>query len=57
MTGPLVICLLRSLIEDQIKKDQSFALTCALLQDVNDLFCDNPQLLCASAEKALYDEF
>ena len=31
----LVICLLISLIEDQIKEGQSLGLTCASLQDVN----------------------
>ena len=45
----LVIGLLISLIEDQIKEGQTLGLTCALLQDVNDIFGDNPlpQLLFA----------
>ena len=43
------------LIEDQVKEGQPLGLTCASLQDVNDLFSDNPvpQHLFASAEKAL----
>ena len=49
----LVICPLIGLIEDQIKEEQPLGLTCAVLQDVNDLFSDNclPQLLFASSEK------
>lgn len=56
----LVICPLKSLIEDQIKEGQSLGLTCASLQDVNNLFDDNlPQLLFALAEnsKALDNDF
>ena len=54
----LVICPLKSLIEDQIKEGQSLGLTCASLQDVNNLVDDNlPQLLFASAEKALDNDF
>ena len=55
----LVICPLIGLIEDQIKEGQPLSLTCASLQDVNDLFSDNPwpQLLFASAEKALNNDF
>ena len=34
----LVICPLIGLTEDQIKEGQLISLTCALLQDVNDLF-------------------
>ena len=51
----LVICPLIGLIEVQIKEGQPLGLTCASLQDVNDLFSDNPwpQPLFASAEKAL----
>ena len=51
----LVICPLIGLIEVQIKEGQPLDLTCASLQDVNDLFSDNPwpQPLFASAEKAL----
>ena len=51
----LVICPLIGLIGVQIKEGQSLGLTCASLQDVNDLFSDNPwpQPLFASAEKAL----
>ena len=47
----LVICLLISLIEDQIKEEQSL--------DVNNLPDDNPlpQLLFESAEKALDNDF
>ena len=37
----LVICPLIGLIEDQIKEGQPLGLTCASLQDVNDLFTDN----------------
>ena len=52
----LVICLLISLIEDQIKEGQTLGLMSALLQDV---ISDNPlpQLLLASAEKALDNDF
>ena len=55
----LVICPLIGLIEDQIREGQPLGLTCASLQDVNDLFGDNPwpQLLFASAEKALDNDF
>ena len=55
----LVICPLIGLIEDQIKEGKPLGLTCASLQDVNDLFCDNPlpQLLFASSEKALNNDF
>ena len=55
----LVICLLIGLIEDQIKEGKPLSLTCASLQDVNDLFSDNPlsQLLFALAEKALDNDF
>ncbi|XP_068735380.1 uncharacterized protein [Montipora capricornis] len=54
----LVICPLKSLIEDQIKEGQSLGLTCASLQDVNNLVDDNlPQLLFASAEKVLANDF
>ena len=51
----LVICPLIGLIEVQIKEGQPLGLNCASLQDVNDLFSDNPwpQPLFASAEKAL----
>ena len=51
----IVICPLCGLIEDQIKEGQPLGLICFSLQDVNDLFGDNPlpQLLFASAEKAL----
>ena len=52
-------CPLIGLIEDQIKEGQPLNLTCASLQDVNDLFSDNPlpQLLFASAGKALDNGF
>ena len=55
----LVICPLIGLNEDQIKEGQPLGLTCALLQDVNYVFSDNPwpQLLFASAEKALDNDF
>ena len=55
----LVICPLYGLIEDQIKEGQPLGLICASLQDVNDLFGDNPlpQLLFASAEKAHDNDF
>ena len=55
----LVVCPLIGLIEDQIKKGQPLGLTCASLQDVSDFFSDNPwpQLLFASAEKALNNDF
>ena len=55
----LVICPLIGLIEDQIKEGQPLGLTCASLQDVNDIFSDNtlPQLQVASAEKALDNYF
>ena len=55
----LVICPLIGLIEDQIREGQPLGLTCAPLQDVNDLFSDNlwPQLLFASVEKALDNDF
>ena len=54
----LVNCSLCGLIEDQIKEGQPLGLICASLQDVNDLFGDNPlpQLLFASVEKALDNE-
>ena len=50
----LVIFPLIGLIEDQVKEGQPLGLTCASLQDVNDLFSDDPvpQRLFASAEKA-----
>ena len=50
----LVIFPLIGLIEDQVKEGQPLALTCASLQDVNDIFSDDPvpQRLFASAEKA-----
>ena len=38
----LVICLVIGLIEDQTKDGQPLGLTCASLQDVNDLFGANP---------------
>ena len=38
----LVICPLIGPIEDHIKEGQPLGLTCASLQDVNDLFSDNP---------------
>ena len=49
----LVICPLIGLIEDQIKEGQPPCSTCVSLQDVNDLFSENPlpQLLFASSEK------
>ena len=55
----LVICPLIGLIEDQVKEGQPLGLTCASLQDVNDLFSDNlwPQLLFASSEEALANDF
>ena len=55
----LVICPLIGLIEDQIKEEQPLGLTCASLQDVNDLFSDNPlpQCLFASAERARDNDF
>ena len=55
----LVICLLISLIEDQTKEGQSLGLTCASMQDVKDLFSNNPlpQLLFASLEEALANDF
>ena len=55
----LVICPLIGPIEDQIKEGQPLGLTCASLQDVNDLFSDNPlpQRLLASAEKAIDNDF
>ena len=54
----LVICPFKSLIEDQIKERQSLGLTCASLQDVNNLFDDNlPELLFASTEKTLDNDF
>ena len=54
----LVICPLKSLIEDQIKEGQSLCLTFASLQDVNNLFDNNlQQLQFASAEKALDNDF
>ena len=47
------------LIEHQVKKGQPIGLTCASLQDVNDLFSDDPvpQRLFESAEKALGNDF
>ena len=55
----LVIYPLIGPIEDHIKEGQPLGLTCASLQDVNDLFSDKPwpQLLFASAEKALDNDF
>ena len=55
----LVICPLIDLTKDQIKEGQPLGLSCASLQDVNDLFSDNtwPQLLFVSAEKALDNGF
>ena len=55
----LVIYPLIGLIKDQIKEGQPIGLTCASLQDVNDLFSDNPvpQHLFVSAEKALGNDF
>ena len=54
----LVICPLKNLIDDRIKEGQSLGLSCAPLQDVNNLFDDNlPQLLFASAEKAPDHDF
>ena len=55
----LIICPLIGLIEDQIKEGQPLGLTCASLQDVNDLFSSNPlpQLLFASVEEALDNDF
>ena len=55
----LVICPLIGLIEDQVKEGQYLGLTCASLQDVNDLFSDDPvpQRLFALAEKALGNDF
>ena len=49
----LVTCLLIGLIEAKIKEGQPLGLTCTSLQDVYDLFSDNPlpQLLFASVEK------
>ena len=45
-------------VEKPIKQGQSLGLTCASLQDVKNLFGDNlPQLLFASAEKALHNDF
>ena len=38
----LVIYPLIGLIEDQVKEGQPIDLTCASLQDVNDLFSDDP---------------
>ena len=51
----LVIYPLIGLTEDQVKEGQPIDLTCASLQDVNDLFSDDPvpQRLFVSAEKAL----
>ena len=51
----LVICPLIGLIEDQVEKGQPIHLTCASLQDVNDLYSDDPvpQRLFVSAEKTL----
>ena len=55
----LVVCPLIGLIEDQIKEGQPLGLICGSLQDVNDLLseCPLPQLLFASAEKALDNDF
>ena len=55
----LVICPLIGLIERQVKEGQPLGLTCASLQDVNNLFSDDPvpQHLFASAEKALDNDF
>ena len=55
----LVICPLIGLIQDQIREGQPLGLTCASLQDVNDLFSDNlwPQLLFASVKKTLDNYF
>ena len=51
----LVIYPLIGLTEDQVKEGQPIDLTCASLQDVNDLFSDDPvpQRLFVSAEKTL----
>ena len=38
----LVICPLIGLIEDQVKEGQPLGLACSSLQDVNDLFSDDP---------------
>ena len=51
----LVIYPLTGLIEDQVKEGQPIDLTCASLQDVNDLFV--PQRLFVSAEKTLGNDF
>ena len=55
----LVIYPLIGLIEDQVKEGQPIGFTCASLQDVNDLFSDDPvpQRLFVSAEKALGNDF
>ena len=55
----IVICPLIGLIEDQVKEGQPLGLTCASLQDVNDLFSDDPvpQRLFVSLEKALGNDF
>ena len=54
-----VIYPLIGLIEDQVKEGQPLGLTCASLQDVNDLFSDDPvpQHLFVSVEKALGNDF
>ena len=54
----LIICLLNSLIEDEVKEGKSLDLRCASVQDL-EFSSDNPlpQLLFFSAEKALDSEF
>ena len=55
----LVIYPLIGLIEDQVKEGQPIDLTCDSLQDVNDLFSNDPvpQRLFVSAEKTLGNDF
>ena len=55
----LVIYPLIGLIEDQVKEGQAIDLTCASLQDVNDLYSDDPvpRRLLVSTEKTLGNDF
>ena len=53
----LVVCPLSSIIKDQVKEGLSIGLNCVALRDLKDIESVNSQIIFASAEEALNNDF
>ena len=56
-TVVLVICPLRSIIQDQVREGKSIGLDCVALHDLTNVTCIGLQIIFASAKEALDKDF